>query len=230
MRHVVFMSLVGIFLVPQLLIWRLTGRLTVRGFDRLKSELQEGGLIIAANHLTILDAWLITFLIFPHNLQSRLHAWNVPDCRIFARPFRWLFPALRCMPIRRGEGSVRSNILVFQRIIRRLKLKDSVLVFCEEGRTFGENNEKFALVRKNDRIIRKLRSDAAIKMARASDARILPLYIQASDLQEPVSFCRTLFQMWGGSRMELYIGHIIPNSRVQTLTLSKLEEAILSAY
>lgn len=108
-----------------------------RRYARLRAE--PGPLLVCANHLTLVDSFLIGFVL-GHPLRFLRHyawlPWNLPEATIFQRT-----PALRagtwlmkCLPIRRG-GAREAVAATLSRAAWLLRRGEVVLVFPEGQRS-----------------------------------------------------------------------------------------------
>ncbi|MBI3554165.1 MAG: 1-acyl-sn-glycerol-3-phosphate acyltransferase [Elusimicrobia bacterium] len=117
---------------------------------RLWEELGEfdGPLIWAANHLTLIDSFLIFWAVTPWSKigRSKRIPWSTPEYRNYYHLGGWLQKRLiralmylcRCIPfLREGEdeASVRWRETVFQKCVQVLKEGGSVFVYPEAGRS-----------------------------------------------------------------------------------------------
>jgi 1-acyl-sn-glycerol-3-phosphate acyltransferase len=110
---------------------------TRRAYRALRA--QPGPLLVCANHLTLVDSFLVAFVL-GHPAWYLTHfaslPWNVPEARIWARtPLRraatWL---MKCVPIvRGGDRDVLAASL--GRLAFLLGRGEAVLVFPEGGRS-----------------------------------------------------------------------------------------------
>lgn len=107
-----------------------------------------GPWIICANHLTMVDSFLLAYAMFPcHRFMAHysLVPWNVPEKRNFNRNIVLAFICylLKCVPIVRGGD--RENIhMFFAKCAYILQKKESLMIFPEgtrsrSGRIVPEN-------------------------------------------------------------------------------------------
>lgn len=109
---------------------------TRRRYARLRAE--PGPLLICANHLTLVDSFLVAFALghpawFVRHFRSL--PWNVPEATVFART-PWLRAAtwsLKCVTIVRGRRDAVAATLA--RVVHLLRRGETVLVFPEGGRS-----------------------------------------------------------------------------------------------
>src|SRR5262245_66676341 len=87
--------------------WRIEGLRAARAeFRRVRRE-SEGGLLICANHLTMLDSFVIAWALAPtwwYLTHYSSLAWNTPEVTHFAstwytRAATWV---MKCVPVLRG--------------------------------------------------------------------------------------------------------------------------------
>ncbi len=131
--------------------WYLGYRL--KGDEKFRDELwkkldeHDGPLIWAANHLTLIDSFLIFWAVTPMSRigTSKRIPWSTPEYRNYyhlggwlrSRMIRALMYLCRCIPfLREGEdaASVRWREAVFEKLVRILKDDGSVFVYPEAGR------------------------------------------------------------------------------------------------
>lgn len=119
--------------------WRLVGAAEVRAtYARLKAE-DERPLLVCANHLTMVDSFLVAWaLASPWTYLRRFSwlAWNVPERRNFAasRLGRIGVYLAKCVPIVRG-GDRREVAGVLASLAYLLARGETVLIFPEGGRS-----------------------------------------------------------------------------------------------
>ena len=109
---------------------------TRAAYARLRAD--GGPLLVCANHLTLVDSFLVAFALgHPAWFLSHFASlpWNVPEATVFART-PWLRAAtwsLKCVTIRRGRRDAVAATLV--RVAHLLRRGEAVLVFPEGGRS-----------------------------------------------------------------------------------------------
>jgi len=119
--------------------WRIEGaRATRREFRRLRRA-SASPLLVCANHLTMLDSFLVAWALAPASWYVRHYAslpWNTPERIHFARTraMRALIYVMKCIPVRRGgdRGEVGR---VLGRVAWLLARGEVALVFPEGGRS-----------------------------------------------------------------------------------------------
>lgn len=107
-----------------------------RHYARLRAE--PGPLLVCANHLTLVDSFLVAFALgspawFVTHFAS--WPWNVPEATVFART-PWARAAtwsLKCVTILRGRRDAVAATL--DRVAYLLRRGETVLVFPEGGRS-----------------------------------------------------------------------------------------------
>lgn len=112
-----------------------------------KLDGHKGPLIWAANHLTLIDSFLIVWAVVPFSRigESNRIPWSTPEYRNYYHLGGWLRKRLirvlmylcRCIPfLREGEdeASVRWRETVFQKCVQILKDGGSIFVYPEAGR------------------------------------------------------------------------------------------------
>lgn len=111
----------------------------IRAKYRLIRRESSGPILICANHLTMLDSFLVAVALAP-TWRYALHygelPWNTPERRNFAST-RWkalLTYLAKCIPITRG-GSPRQAAAVLGRVSQLLRNGEVALLFPEGGRS-----------------------------------------------------------------------------------------------
>ena len=109
-----------------------------RKYRRIREE-SGAPLLISANHLTMIDSFLIVWALAPP-WRYMLHIddlpWNVPEARNFAATLtsRTLAYLGKCLPIRRG-GPRQQIARVLRRVSYLLSRGEVALLFPEGGRS-----------------------------------------------------------------------------------------------
>ena len=109
-----------------------------KSFARIRAE-SRAPLLICANHLTLIDSFLIAWALAPswrYALDFDLLPWNTPEETNFAatRTSRALVWFAKCIPIRRG-GSREDAAAVLDRVRWLLGRGETALLFPEGGRS-----------------------------------------------------------------------------------------------
>lgn len=119
--------------------WRIEGMRAARAeFRRVRRE-SEGGLLICANHLTMVDSFAIAWALAPawwYVTHYSSLAWNTPEATNFATTWysRALIYVMKCVPVLRGGH--RGEIgMVLAKIGWLLSQGETALVFPEGGRS-----------------------------------------------------------------------------------------------
>jgi hypothetical protein len=109
-----------------------------REYGRICLE-RDGPLIICANHLTMIDSFVIAWALgspwwyFRH---FRTLPWNVPERSIFAatRYMRMVMYGLKCLPVERG-GNRAEVTEVLAQLADAVSNREVALIFPEAGRS-----------------------------------------------------------------------------------------------
>jgi 1-acyl-sn-glycerol-3-phosphate acyltransferase len=119
--------------------WRLEGARELRRLYRGLRSGTPGGLLVCANHLTMVDSFVVAWALAPawwYVLHFASVPWNTPERENFARtwPMRLLIYLMKCIPVRRGgdRGEVAG---VLARITWLLSRGETALIFPEGGRS-----------------------------------------------------------------------------------------------
>jgi len=161
------------------MLWRV--RVTGRRFHR-----PQGGIIVAANHASWLDAYLVQYALFPHRLTFLMSEifYDLPILRYY-------FRAMGARPIRdRTEG--RPSVAAIRASLAALEAGEAICVFPE-----GILSSDGKMAEKGQRGIALL--------ARKTGASVLPLGIRgATDVYSRV---QPKLRLTGN--IELHLGELI---------------------
>jgi 1-acyl-sn-glycerol-3-phosphate acyltransferase len=119
--------------------WRIEGKREARDhFQRLRRS-HPGGLLVCANHLTMVDSFVIAWSLAPpwwYVLHFGSLVWNTPERENFARtwPMRALAYVMKCIPVSRG-GDRREIGRVLARFTWLVSRGEVGLMFPEGGRS-----------------------------------------------------------------------------------------------
>jgi hypothetical protein len=119
--------------------WRVEGaREAGERFRGLRAR-SGGGLLVCANHLTMVDSFVIAWALAPWWWYATHYGsvpWNTPERENFARtwPMRALVWLMKCIPVRRG-GDRREVGSVLARVAWLLSRGETALIFPEGGRS-----------------------------------------------------------------------------------------------
>lgn len=119
--------------------YRIEGHRKLRDDYRRICEGADGPVMICANHLTMIDSFIIAWALgtpwwyFRH---FRTLPWNVPEQAIFAAtlPLRVLIYVLKCLPIERG-GQRKQISGVLSKLAWLIGGGEAALIFPEAGRS-----------------------------------------------------------------------------------------------
>jgi hypothetical protein len=119
--------------------YRIEGLREVRRQARDLRDGSPGPLLICANHLTMIDSFLVSWALAPTSgYLVRFHElpWNLPEARNFAASWwsRILSYLAKCIPIVRG-GSREDAAAVLARVTHLVRRGETALVFPEGGRS-----------------------------------------------------------------------------------------------
>ena len=119
--------------------YRIEGLSEIRSqFQRIRSA-STSPLLICANHLTLIDSFLIAWALTPswrYILDFSSLPWNTPERENFAANWRsavFVYVA-KCIPIRRG-GTREETANVISRVQHLLSRGETALLFPEGGRS-----------------------------------------------------------------------------------------------
>jgi 1-acyl-sn-glycerol-3-phosphate acyltransferase len=119
--------------------WRIEGARELRARYREVRARAAGPLLVCANHLTMVDSFVVAWALASPWWYLRHYAslpWNTPERTTFAATWwsRALVYTMKCVPIRRGADR-REAALVLARVAELLRGGEVALVFPEGGRS-----------------------------------------------------------------------------------------------
>jgi len=119
--------------------YRVQGMAELRAAYRQVCEEHDGPRLICANHLTMIDSFIIAWALgspWWYLRNFRTLPWNVPEASIFAATplLRGLIYVLKCLPIRRG-GDRREVAGVLSKLAYLISNGETALIFPEAGRS-----------------------------------------------------------------------------------------------
>jgi len=140
--------------------WRIEGGREARDRFRKLRRGSPGGLLVCANHLTMVDSFVIAWALAPawwYVLHYGSVAWNTPERENFARtwPMRALVYVMKCIPVRRG-GDRREVGRVLARFTWMVSRGEVGLMFPEGGRSRTGRVDATATTYGVGRIVRAL--------------------------------------------------------------------------
>jgi 1-acyl-sn-glycerol-3-phosphate acyltransferase len=170
--------------VAYIVVALICGRIRVEGYWRTWRLLMKGNVLIVSNHPSLLEAFALPSLFWVWQFwRPRCFPWNIADTQLLGKYGRWLYPALRCIPVDRRElngGPSRKAALKSVREI--LKRNGSLIIYPEEGRTC--KGESFIYLG-NDRV--RTCNPNAINLARTARATVIPVWVEYGDIEQPRS-------------------------------------------
>jgi len=140
--------------------WRIEGAREARERFRKLRRGSAGGLLVCANHLTMVDSAVIAWALAPawwYVLHYGSVPWNTPERENFARTWtmRALVWVMKCIPVRRG-GDRREVGRVLARFTWLLSRGETGLMFPEGGRSRTARVDTTASTYGVGRIVRAL--------------------------------------------------------------------------
>lgn len=157
----------GLWLGPK--FWGLEnrGNLRVTGRWEALAAIERGNVIIAANHASIPDDFIVAGAFAPYYLfNDRYFIWCMPDRRTLESAFNIkIFNKrfdlsgrgarfFRCISIDRSDSSFSRRGVELAREV--LQQGYTIILHPEEGRTWGEGNQNKPLVPEGDRVMRQI--------------------------------------------------------------------------
>jgi 1-acyl-sn-glycerol-3-phosphate acyltransferase len=140
--------------------WRIEGLAEARRAYRKLWSGSPHGVIVCANHLTMVDSFVIAWALAPpwwYVLHYRSLQWNTPEWENFARTavMRVAIYVAKCIPVRRG-GDRREVGQVLARITWLLSRGEAGMMFPEGGRSRSGRVDVLASTYGVGRIVRAL--------------------------------------------------------------------------
>lgn len=206
-------------------LWALkrTGRVRVFGRERAIKAAREGKLLIAANHPTGAETFIVPGVFCPeYYADERLFVWSMPKKGLV--PW-WMHKFLRCIEIERGNPK-RILLQALPLAEQVLTHGGVILTHPENGRTI--NGKEF--VEYNGRRMRCIKSRVT-ELASKTGASILPLWIDVPNVTEDMKFWHSIGHLYANGPMSLYFGdpyHVGDPFDLETEN-KILEKKILSA-
>jgi 1-acyl-sn-glycerol-3-phosphate acyltransferase len=156
--------------------WRIEGKREAREHFRRLRRSSSGGLLVCANHLTMVDSFVIAWALAPpwwYVLHFGSVVWNTPERENFARtwPMRALSYVMKCIPVSRG-GDRREVGRVLARFTWLVSRGEVGLMFPEGGRSRTSRVDTQATTYGVGRIVRAL-----------PGTRVLCVYLRGSGQQ-----------------------------------------------
>jgi 1-acyl-sn-glycerol-3-phosphate acyltransferase len=151
--------------------WRIEGTREARERFRRLRRGSPGGVLVCANHLTMVDSFVIAWALAPawwYVLHYASVPWNTPERENFARtwPMRVLVYVMKCIPVSRG-GDRREVGRVLARFTWLVSRGEVGLMFPEGGRSRTSRVDTQATTYGVGRIVRAL-----------PEARVLCVYVR----------------------------------------------------
>jgi len=159
------------------LIWwlRWTGRIVLIQENRALEALREGRTIIAANHPSLIEPFVLSTVFISHCIlrPDQYWPWAMPDRRTFLPSWLWrLYWFFRCITVDRGtRGGHSATALRKAHFV--LESGCSLVIHPEGGRT-GKGSSH---IQKCNRKLRRIPRTPIIRLAQKTEAKILPVWI-----------------------------------------------------
>jgi len=140
--------------------WRIEGRAELRRRYAELRRSRSGPLLLCANHLTMLDSFVIGWALGSPAFYLRDFGalpWNTPERQNFASTWwkRGLAYLLKCVPLERGADRVQVA-RVLDKVVHLLRRGQTVLIFPEGGRSRSGRVELESAAYGVGRIVRAL--------------------------------------------------------------------------
>ena len=127
------------FLITHAFLYRIRHLRELRRQCAVEFARHKGPWIICANHLTMIDSFILTYALFTlpgHVVHYRRLPWNLPERRNFQSN---IFLAVicylsKCIPVDRGGAREKMKILL-EKCVHLLKNGHTIMIFPEGGRS-----------------------------------------------------------------------------------------------
>ena len=180
---------------------RISRQIRIHGYHHFRDATRKGGVLIVANHPSLIEPALIPGLGWPRMLQSPRHYffWSMPDRRLFPRGLKWIHLA-RGIEVDRSLPSSLYNGRALNRAKAILQSGQTVVIHGEGGRTFKWRDRQWystppKLLTAGERELGEL-NPAILRLAIKADALILPLWVNMpSEIRKPRTFWES-FPIW----------------------------------
>lgn len=174
------------------MFWLLValGFIKVRGYRTAIRTAYHGNVIIASNHPSLLETFLIPAVFWPGYLMwSRFFVWSMPDQKLFPPRLRWLYTPLRCLTVDRSNRQISASGT--GRAMDRLRSGECIVIHPEAGRTIKGTE----FLRSGGRRIRRIHTFVPDIAARTG-ASILPVYVTMRRVDRPLSLKDSIVRMF----------------------------------
>ena len=205
-------------LSPVLLVLVLLGYIRVRGYARLFRVVKNESLIIASNHPSLLEIFVIPLLFSPLYCLglSRKIPWSIAAQGLFPDA---LNTYMRCITVVRNDN--KSRIRCLQESCRMINNGMSLIVYPEGGRTIKGTE----FIDRHGRRIRTI-DRGTLYVAQKTGARIQTMFVDFPNVHEPLSMKGGLLHLLRGNRMTVHVGKLYDPDALSNEDLASL---ILSA-
>ena len=199
---------VGLYIVTHLIagafwVGVLCGLIHVRNLRQTLRAVHAGRIIIAVNHPSLPEIFLIPVAFFPFFAgRPWLIPWSVADETLLPRPLRWLYAPMQCVTFTRGDK--RSGAACTRTLVKLLAAHASVIIYPEGGRT--SKGTAFRTI--GSRRIREIQP-GLLHIARKAGAQIVPVWVDFGDITSPLSIGQSFLRLMRGHRMTLYFGELL---------------------
>jgi len=178
----------GFLLGTSMLLLRMLGIVKVRNWNRFPAfcknqDFFKNGLIVVANHPSLLDPLLVSALFFKHYFWHpfRLSPWNIPDEANYRNWF-WKWASARIIWLDRS--SPQKSREAFRKAKRVLGNGGILIIFPEGGRTEGghtspSSSNGFFYSRTRGNKIRPLKQGVGL-LAKSTNAPVLLVWGQGA--------------------------------------------------
>lgn len=209
-------------------IWisRWCGRITVQGEPPSKKTLQETGVLLISNHPSLVETIVLPALLSPWrwSVKDSKLPYSIADSQLFGRHSEWLYKHFRCVSVYRNEQScTKKNRQAARSCIRILADRGLLIAYPEGGRTCkGDAWEQSA-----HGIVRTC-NPAIVKIAKYTNAQIIPVWISHGDCAQPESLLKGYYKLFFQQKMTVTFGSPV-TFPANTVTNQEVAKVLLRA-
>jgi len=184
-------------------------------------------IILASNHPSLLEPFLLPALFFPEYLFSpfKYAPWSTPDRNNFYKPWYWFWLRSRAIPVNRGN--TREELRALFQMKKVLDSDGIIILFPEGGRTFRGDDFLYSRSGKRIRVLKSGIGWLALK----TKAQVVPVWVEGTDGVLPNSPHRLFSWLRFRNKITIKIGYplrfpVSPNDGKEEIT-QNIAQALL---